>query len=118
MLVEKRKITKRVDPGKVCIPSGGIETGETPQEAVCREAKEEFGINDVKATYIGNLVYPCSEVDFLVNYFIITEWIGEIEVLEAEQLQWKEIKKENVDIWPDKLIIGAINSQNNNNNNT
>ena len=33
-----------VAPGKLCFPGGGIEAGETQEEAVCRELWEELNI--------------------------------------------------------------------------
>jgi len=36
ILVEKRKASKRIDPNKICIPGGGIEKGETPEEALSK----------------------------------------------------------------------------------
>jgi 8-oxo-dGTP diphosphatase len=111
MLVEKRKLTKRIDPGKVCIPSGGVEKGETPEQAVKREVKEEFSIDIKKASFIGSLVYPCPEVDFLIKYFVIKEWEGEIENLEADKIFWIEISEGKVDVWPDKVIVKAITMQ-------
>lgn len=108
MLVEKRKLSKRVDPGKNCIPSGGVEQGETPEEAVFREIKEEFDVDANNPSVIGSLIYPCSEVDFLINYFLVKEWKGEIKKLEADEIYWTEIMEENLDIWPDKLIVQAV----------
>ena len=45
ILVEKRKASKRIDLNKICILGGGIEKGETPEEALIRECKEEFWIS-------------------------------------------------------------------------
>lgn len=108
ILIEKRKSTKRVDPNKYCIPSGGIEKGETAEEATIREVKEEFGVTAKATTYIGSLIYPTQEVDFDVKYFVVNNWNGEIKTLEAEQLSWREINPNSVDIWPDKHIIQVL----------
>ncbi|MBQ9812759.1 MAG: NUDIX domain-containing protein [Thermoguttaceae bacterium] len=32
-------------PGALCFPGGGVEQGESPEEAVCREFREEVGID-------------------------------------------------------------------------
>ena len=46
---EKVLLTKRDDFHIWCLPSGGVEDGETVVEAAIRETKEETGI-DVKIT--------------------------------------------------------------------
>ena len=73
-----------------------------------REVKEEFDVDANNPLFVGSLIYPCLEVDFLINYFLIREWKGEIKKIEANEVYWKEIIKKNLDIWPDKLIIQAI----------
>ena len=44
-----------------CIPSGHIEAGETPEEAVRREAKEEAGITLGRVVYLGWFVLTHTE---------------------------------------------------------
>ena len=43
LLVERRKLTKETDPGKVAIPGGHVEGGESLEEACRRELHEELG---------------------------------------------------------------------------
>lgn len=37
-----RRSASVIAPGRLCFPGGGIEAGETPEEAVCREFSEEI----------------------------------------------------------------------------
>jgi ADP-ribose pyrophosphatase YjhB (NUDIX family) len=41
---EKVLLTRRADNGQWCLPSGGVETGESVTEACVREAREETGL--------------------------------------------------------------------------
>lgn len=45
VLLLKRSMTKKVAPGAWCVPSGGIDAGETPEEAIIREVKEETNLD-------------------------------------------------------------------------
>lgn len=44
LLVIRRSLTVTA-PGKLCLPGGGIEEGETESEAVAREMREELAID-------------------------------------------------------------------------
>jgi len=44
VLVHERAKTKKVNPGDIDHVCGGILSGETPEDAVIREAKEEVGV--------------------------------------------------------------------------
>lgn len=91
VLVEKRKLDKLVDPGIIAIPSGKIEEGETPEQALVRETQEEFSIKTTKYKSICTLPYETPKVNFNVHYFVVAEWVGEIKNNEAEELSWIQI---------------------------
>jgi 8-oxo-dGTP diphosphatase len=110
VLLEKRSPNKRVDPNKVCIPSGGIKINESPEDALIRECKEEFGIQLTEYFFIDKLLYNHKKVDFLINYFVVTAWEGKIKRLEAEKLIWinrKDYKK--LDLRVDRKALKKIN---------
>ena len=44
LLIIRRSMTVAA-PGKLCLPGGGIETGESESEALVREMQEELAIN-------------------------------------------------------------------------
>lgn len=44
LILEKRSLNLRHQPGDICLPGGKIEKGETPIDAAIRETIEELGI--------------------------------------------------------------------------
>lgn len=110
ILVEKRSITKRVNPGKICIPSGGIKKGEKIEDALIRECKEEFGVQIKEYFFIDKLYYPHKKINFRLNYFVVTAWEEKIKRLEAEKLMWiKRNDYSKLDLKVDKKALKKIN---------
>ena len=108
-LVEKRKMDKCVDPGKIAIPSGGIIFGETPVEAVAREVKEELAITLRKTSFLCTLRYPHKKVDFNIHYFFVDDWVGKIISKEAEKLAWVKLANwKKLDLRPDQQAIKVL----------
>ena len=70
MLIIKRAVRKeKAYPGLWDLPGGGVEEGETLQEAATREAKEETGL-DIKPEENYFYVYHYDDKDLYVYGFI------------------------------------------------
>ncbi|MES2461182.1 MAG: NUDIX domain-containing protein [Armatimonadota bacterium] len=66
-----------------CIPSGHIEAGETPEEAIRREAKEEAGITLGRTAYLGWFILVHTETGALRH---APTFIAEVRTLGGEVL--------------------------------
>lgn len=55
IVLEVRAQTLVVQPGEVCLPGGGIEAGETPEDAAIREACEELLVTRKQIEVLGEL---------------------------------------------------------------
>ena len=91
VLAEKRKLTKKVVPGALTLPAGHMEAGETPEEALRRELREELDICPTSVTYVCTLLHRAQELRKL-HYFAVDAWTGEPRPLEADGLEWVHLR--------------------------
>jgi 8-oxo-dGTP pyrophosphatase MutT (NUDIX family) len=87
VLVEQRKLTKRLAPGALAIPGGHAEAGERLETALAREAHEELRIVPGEAAFVCTLLHLAEELR-RVHYFAVRAWEGEIVADEAEAVLW------------------------------
>jgi 8-oxo-dGTP diphosphatase len=89
-LVEKRRSDDDSDPGFVSIPGGHVEKGESLNEALNREMKEELGITIGRSNgvCVGLHKTTNGERD-RIHYFLVESWKGRIIPHEAESLYWE-----------------------------
>ncbi len=104
-MAEKRKLTKRVVPGKIAIPGGHMAAGENPEDALRRELIEEIGIVPAGVKFVCALLHRSEEFRKL-NYFAIESWTGEIQNQEAEELLWIPLAETHrLDLDVDRLAV-------------
>ena len=64
---EKVLLTKRADNGLWCLPSGGVEPGESVEETIIREVREETGLSIRVLRLIGTYSDPNSLIVYSDN---------------------------------------------------
>ena len=87
VLAERRKLTKVVEPGIMALPGGHCEDGETRQESLLRELKEELEIIPHGYRHVCTLLHKSQE-NRRLYYYAIESWQGVIQNREAESLHW------------------------------
>lgn len=77
---------RREREGKLlwAFPGGGIEAGETPEEAAVREVAEEVGLEVAAVQVLGDRVHPQSGVH--MTYVACSVISGEASVVDDEEL--------------------------------
>ena len=89
VLIAKRSADKHMG-NKWEFPGGKVENGETSQEALCRELKEELGIDVVSAELLTDVVHAYEDKKVILDVYEVTEWQGEAKGMEQQPLLWVE----------------------------
>ena len=69
-------------------PGGKIEGGETPQEALAREIKEELATEIIVGGYIHTIEYDYPTFHLSMDCYWCSIKSGELTLLEAEDAKW------------------------------
>ncbi len=100
VLVSFRDKTKH-QGGRWEFPGGKIELGETPYEALNRELNEELGIEIITAVEFESLVHHYHDKTVNLNFWHVTEFLGEPSGVEGQQIQWYPINRLSQLTFPD-----------------
>lgn len=91
-------------------PGGKIEPGETPQEALAREIKEELYIEIEVGDYLETVEYDYPSFHLAMDCFFCTIKSGKLVLKEHEAAKWLTMENlDSVDWLPaDKGLIESI----------
>ncbi len=95
VLVGKRPEGKSL-PGRWEFPGGKIELGESPQEALIRELKEELGVSAEVGPLKFAATHTYGKTGILFLFYEVKYWKGEIKTQQHLDLKWvapKELKE-------------------------
>lgn len=91
--------------GRLSLPAGALEAGETLREAAAREVKEEVGAN-VRSTdlRLAHTLHSRTDgSDWTGHFFIAERWHGELKICEPEkhaELRWELLSEVPPDAVP------------------
>ena len=105
VLLEKRSLLKESDPGLIAIPGGHMEEGETQAQTLKREIDEELGVRALTRYFLCSLYHAASTELQLIHYYVIGDWLGDINAFEADEVFWVNLGDAQIDIEADRIAL-------------
>ncbi len=107
LMLHRIKRSGDIHAGKWNGLGGKFEQGESPEECVIREVREESGLEIVSPRLCGLLMFPAfKSEDWYVFVFTAEEFSGELHENEEGFLKWiPDAELESLSLWPSDHIF-------------
>ena len=92
LLIAQRKSGDKL-PNKWEFPGGKVENGETPEECLKREMKEEFGIDVSVRGFVGESFYHYDHISIRLLAYRAFWNTGELKIREHQSIEWVTINQ-------------------------
>lgn len=86
-LIAKRKKGKHLE-GKWEFPGGKVESGEKPEECLCRELEEEFCIRTKVGDFLTESIFEYKERKIRLLGYNVEYISGEFQLNNHDEIQW------------------------------
>ena len=89
VLISKRSVSQ-YKGGYSEFVGGKVEAGESAEQALLRELKEEVNLTPVQFEHFGCFEYEYPELAVRLHVYIVNRWQGELKACLNQQLMWIE----------------------------
>ncbi len=91
-------------------PGGKLEAGESVEQALYREIKEELSIHIKAAQPFMKIHHDYGDKKVLLDIYQVTDFCGEVKGAEGQEIKWQPVKELNVEEFPqaNRAIIYAL----------
>jgi 8-oxo-dGTP diphosphatase len=107
LMLHRTKRANDIHAGKWNGLGGKFEPGESPEECVIREVREESGLEIVHPKFCGLLTFPAFKgQDWTVFVFTATGFSGELKENQEGYLEWiPDEELESLPLWPSDHVF-------------